>query len=53
VAASPGFNNALMRVILRHDLNKSFAGANSPTFQNYEQAGGESDLDINFPLVIN
>lgn len=53
VAASPGFNNALMRVILRHDLNKSFAGATNPNFQNYEQAGGESDLDINFPVVIN
>lgn len=53
VAASPGLNNALMRVILRHDLNKSYPGANNPNFQNYEQAGGESDLDINFPLVIN
>lgn len=53
VAASPGFNNATMRVILRHDLNKSYPGANNPNFQNYEQAGGESDLDINFPLVIN
>lgn len=53
VAASPGFNNALMRVILRHDLDKSYPGATNPNFQNYEQAGGESDLDINFPLVIN
>jgi hypothetical protein len=53
VAASPGFNNATMRVILRHDLNKSFPGATNPNFQNFEQAGGESDLDINFPLVIN
>jgi len=53
VAASPGFNNAIMRVILRHDLNKGFAGANNPNFQNFEQAGGESDLDIDFPLVIN
>lgn len=53
VAVSPGFNNAIMRVILRHDLNKSFAGATNPNFQNYEQAGGESDLDINFPVVIN
>lgn len=53
VAASPGFNNAIMRVILRHDLNKGFAGATNPNFQNFEQAGGESDLDINFPLVIN
>lgn len=53
VAASPGFNNALMRVILRHDLDKSYPEATNPNFQNYEQAGGESDLDINFPLVIN
>lgn len=53
VAASPSFNNATMRIILRHDLNKRFAGANSPNFQNYVQAGGESDLEIDFPLVIN
>lgn len=53
VAASPGFNNATMRVILRHDLDKSYPGATNPNFQNYEQAGGESDLDINFPVVIN
>lgn len=53
LSASPGFNNAIMRVILRHDLNKSFAGATNPHFQDFAQAGGETDLDINFPLVIN
>ncbi|AMQ56660.1 hypothetical protein [Algoriphagus sanaruensis] len=53
MAASPGRNNAQMRIVLRHDLNKNFPGANNPVFVNYEQAGGESDLDITFPLVIN
>jgi hypothetical protein len=53
LSGSPASNNAVMRVILRHDLNKAFAGATSPIFQNFAQAGGETDLDINFPLVIN
>jgi hypothetical protein len=53
MSASPGRNNAQMRIILRHDLNKDFPGANNPVFTNYEQAGGESDLDITFPLIIN
>lgn len=53
LSATPASNNAVMRIILRHDLNKAFAGATSPIFQNFAQAGGESDLDINFPLVIN
>jgi hypothetical protein len=41
------------RVVLRHDLDKSFPGATSPNFENFVQAGGESDLDITFPVVIN
>lgn len=53
LSATPGSNNATMRIILRHDLNKAFSGANNPHFLNFAQAGGESDLDINFPLVIN
>ena len=53
VSSSPGTNNAQMRVLLRHDLDKNFPGATNPNFQNYEQAGGESDLDITFPVVIN
>jgi hypothetical protein len=52
VSPSTGTNNSKMRVVLRHDLNKSFAGANSPTFANYEQAGGETDLDITFDVIL-
>ncbi len=53
VAQSPGFNNATMRIVLRHDLDKDFPGATNPNFENFIQAGGETDLDITFPLVIN
>jgi hypothetical protein len=53
VSSSPGTNNAQLRVILRHDLDKGFPGASNPNFANFVQAGGESDLDITFPVVIN
>lgn len=53
VSISPGTNNTQMQVVLRHALEKNYPGATNPNFQNYEQAGGESDLDINFPVVIN
>ncbi|MFL0683354.1 MAG: hypothetical protein ACK4SF_02755 [Algoriphagus aquaeductus] len=53
VSSSPGTNNTTMRVVLRHDLNKSFSGASNPNFENFVQAGGETDLDITFPVVIN
>jgi len=53
VSSSTGTNNSSMRVVLRHDLNKSFAGANNPTFANFAQAGGETDLDITFPVILN
>jgi hypothetical protein len=53
VSISPGTNNSNMRVVLRHDLNKSFPGASSPTFANFAQAGGETDLDITFPVILN
>jgi hypothetical protein len=53
VDATPSFNNAQMRVVLRHDLDKNFPGADSPTFENFVQAGGESDLDIIYPLILN
>ncbi len=53
VSSSPGTNNTSMRVVLRHDLNKNFSGANNPNFANFVQAGGETDLDITFPIVIN
>jgi hypothetical protein len=53
VSSSPGTNNTTMRVVLRHDLNKNFSGANNPNFENFAQAGGETDLDISFPVVLN
>lgn len=53
VSQSPGFNNAQFRLVLRHDLNKNFPGANNPNWENFVQAGGETDLDITFPLVLN
>jgi hypothetical protein len=53
VSISPGTNNSNMRVVLRHDLNKNFPGATSPTFANFAQAGGETDLDITFPVILN
>ena len=53
VSSSTGTNNSSMRVVLRHDLNKSFAGANNPTFANFVQAGGETDLDLTFPIILN
>jgi hypothetical protein len=53
VSSSTGTNNSSMRVVLRHDLNKSFPGASNPNFANFAQAGGESDLDITFPVILN
>jgi hypothetical protein len=53
VSISPGTNNSNMRVVLRHDLNKNFPGVTSPTFANFAQAGGETDLDITFPVILN
>jgi hypothetical protein len=53
VVPTPAVNNAQFRLILRHDLNKSFAGANNPHFENYISAGGETDIDILFPTIIN
>ena len=53
VSSSPGTNNTSIQVVLRHDLDKSFPGATNPNFTNYVQAGGETDLDITFPVVLN
>jgi hypothetical protein len=53
VSSEPVFNNAQFRLVLRHDLNKNFSGANNPNWENFVQAGGETDLDITFPLVLN
>lgn len=52
VLQNPGVNNASMQIILRHDLDKNYPGAENPNFQEYAMAGGESDLDITFPVVI-
>lgn len=51
-AADPSTNNAQMRIVLRHDLDKNYPGASNPSFADFATAGGESDLDITFPLVI-
>ncbi len=52
VAQSPGFNSAQMRIVLRHDLDKNYPGASNPNFETFVEAGGETDLDISFPLVL-
>ncbi len=52
VSQSTGFNNAIMRIVLRHDLDKNFPGASNPNFENFVQAGGETDLDVNFPVIV-
>jgi hypothetical protein len=38
-----------LRVVLRHDLNKAFAGLNA---SNFQQAGGETDLDVTFNVTV-
>lgn len=53
ISSSTGTNNSSMRVVLRHDLNKSFAGASNPNFANFALAGGDTDLDITFPVILN
>ena len=53
VSSSTGTNNSNMRVVLRHELNKSFPGASNPNFANFAQAGGDSDLDLTFPVILN
>lgn len=45
-------NTGNFRVILRHDSDKNFVGADNPHFENFEQAGGESDLDITFQVTM-
>lgn len=53
VSSSPGTNNTQIQVVLRHDLDKNYPGATNPNFANYTQAGGATDLDIIFPVVID
>jgi len=50
---SPAIATGTFRVVLRHDLNKAFEGAKNPNFENFEQAGGETDLDVTFQVIIN
>ncbi len=38
-----------LRIVLRHDLNKAFAGLNNT---NFMQAGGETDIDVTFPVTV-
>lgn len=45
-------NAGTFRVVLRHDSNKDFTGADDPNFENFEQAGGESDLDVTFQVTL-
>lgn len=52
VQESPGVNNAAIQILLRHALDKNYPGADNPNFENYAEAGGESDLDITFPVVV-
>ncbi len=53
VSVSPGRNTADLRLVLRHDLDKNVTGASNPSWPNFVEAGGETDLDILFPVVIN
>jgi hypothetical protein len=42
-------NTGTLRVVLRHDLNKAFAGLNNT---NYLQAGGETDIEVTFNVTV-
>lgn len=53
VTVNESVNTGSFRVVLRHGLNKAFSGADQPSFENYETAGGESDLDITFQVRFN
>ena len=50
---SPAIATGTFRIVLRHDLNKTFEGSNDPNFENFEQAGGETDLDVTFQVIVN
>lgn len=50
VSVSENVSAGSFRVVLRHGLNKASGGADQPSFENYETAGGESDLDITFQV---
>jgi hypothetical protein len=38
-----------LQVVLRHNLNKAFAGLNNA---NYPQAGGETDIEVTFNVTV-
>ncbi|AWW33289.1 hypothetical protein DN752_21795 [Echinicola strongylocentroti] len=44
-------NTGTFNLVLRHDLNKDYEGADNPSWSDFVQAGGESDLDIDFPVT--
>lgn len=52
VSPNPGTNNGQFRLVLRHDLDKNYAGIRNPGFTNFVAAGGETDLDITFPVTL-
>ncbi len=47
---SSGANSGEIRIILRHDSDKNMENADNPHWENYAQAGGESDLDVTFDV---
>lgn len=53
VTVNESVSTGSFRVVLRHGLNKNVSGADQPSFENYETAGGESDLDITFQVRFN
>ncbi|HSJ67279.1 MAG TPA: hypothetical protein VK921_06380 [Anditalea sp.] len=52
VSPAPSTNNGQFRLVLRHDLDKNYAGISDPGFTNFVAAGGETDLDITFPVTL-
>jgi len=52
VSPTPTANNGQFRLVLRHDLDKNYAGIRDPGFTNFVAAGGETDLDITFPVTL-
>lgn len=48
--AADASGSSVLRVVLRHDLDKSNTSAQNPNWADYEQAGGETDLDVSFPV---
>ncbi|AGA79260.1 hypothetical protein [Echinicola vietnamensis] len=51
VNENAGSENGIFNLVLRHDLDKNHEGADNPSWENFVQAGGESDLDIDFDVI--